>query len=163
MAEIDDKVAEIIRDYEAHILTFESQIAGARRILANPHQLRQLAELRIQQAADVFDWEVEEDKHTAFKSRLWAGATVYTATGEGMTQSYLVTWAISDADFRRKFVRHVGRYLAHSAWVGDALEAGRRYEHLLSFEMRDMIRSIVDGTEASPGFSYFVKLHRNMS
>jgi hypothetical protein len=163
MAEIDDKIAEVIRDYEAGIGKFKRHIAAARRVLANPDQLRKQAEFRMEQMTDAYDWEVEGDKRSDVTPRLWAGAVTDTATGEGVTLSLFITWARSDAGLRRQLVFHVGRHLADKAWVGDARSASRAYEALLTTEMLLLIERISDGQEASPGFSYFARLHRNIS
>jgi hypothetical protein len=80
-----------------------------------------------------------------------------------MTWSCLVTWARSEAEFRRKFVFHVGRHLAENAWVGDPLDPVGGRAPFLSLEIRALIQRIADGEEASPGFNYFTRLHRSMS
>jgi hypothetical protein len=156
-------MAEVIADYGAAIRTLERRIDTARRIIASPDQLRLLAEGRMRDRDGMYGWEYEDDRHTSFPRRLWGGLTTDTATGEGTTQSCFVTWAGSNAEFRRQLSVRVGRHLADAARVSDGRGLALECRHLVSPSTIALIGAIADGEEASPGFAYFAQLHRNTS
>jgi len=112
MYDLDAIAADILRKGLARADELEAKAAQLRSSLADPAFLRARAEAQVRAEQNASWWEAEEAFPADARNLIWAGTATDLATGQGVTSRSLVTYARSEAEFRRKFARRTAPQFA---------------------------------------------------